>query len=74
MNNSKTFDALKSEMKKKRITQREVSNHLNAGNSYLWKSIKRGTVRIETLESICEFLDLELYLVNPEEEIEIKLM
>jgi len=74
MNNSETFDALKGEMKKQGITQQQVSKHLNAENNHLWKTIKRGTVRIETLETICEFLSLELYLVNPEEETEIKIV
>lgn len=72
-NNLVTFEALKAEMKIKGIRQQEVSNHLGVGNNHLWKTIKKGTVRIETLQAICDFLNLELYLVNPEKETETPL-
>ena len=73
-NNLITFDALKSQMKAKGITQQQVSRHIKAEDRHLWKTIKQGTVRQETLEKICLFLGLDLYLVNPKSGIHINLM
>jgi len=68
-----TFEALKAEMKVKKITQQQVSKYVKAEDRHLWKTIKNCTVRLETLQKICEFLDLELYLVNPNEDVETKI-
>lgn len=67
------FEALKAEMKLKGITQQQVSNHVEAENSNLWTTIRNGKVKAKTLQQIFEFLELELFLVNPETNTETPL-
>lgn len=73
MAESTIFTALKAEMERKGINQQQVSEQLEVGNFHLWKTIRKGTVRQETVNEICEFLGLELYLVNPDDETETKI-
>jgi len=73
MKNSTTFDAIKEEMKIQGVTQQQISIHLKAENNHLWKTIRKGTVRIEAIEAICAFLKISVYIINDEAETETKL-
>lgn len=66
------FKTLKSEAKAKGMTQQQVSELLQRENNNLWKSIKNGSIKLETLLHMTYELGLELYVVNPEEDTESK--
>ena len=70
MNNKIIFNALKAELKSQEITQQEVSEHLNMENSNLWTTIRNGKIQMKNLIAICNFLKLDLYLVNEADETE----
>ncbi len=70
MNNKIIFNALKAELKSQEITQQEVSEHLNMENSNLWTTIRNGKIQMKNLIAICNFLKLDLYMVNEAAETE----
>jgi|TARA_B110000858_G_scaffold171672_1_gene202345 transcriptional regulator with XRE-family HTH domain len=70
MNNKIIFNALKAELKSQEITQQEVSEHLNMENSNLWTTIRNGKIQMKNLIAICNFLKLDLYMVNEADETE----
>ena len=70
MNNKIIFNALKAELKSQEITQQEVSEYLNMENSNLWTTIRNGKIQMKNLIAICNFLKLDLYLVNEADETE----
>ena len=70
MDNKIIFNALKAELKSQEITQQEVSEHLNMENSNLWTTIRNGKIQMKNLIAICNFLKLDLYMVNEADETE----
>tara|TARA_R110000764_G_scaffold53684_1_gene116927 strand:+ start:366 stop:605 length:240 start_codon:yes stop_codon:yes gene_type:complete len=70
MNNKIIFNALKAELKSQEITQQEVSEYLNMENSNLWTTIRNGKIQMKNLIAICNFLKLDLYMVNEADETE----
>ena len=70
MNNKIIFNALKAELKSQEITQQEVSEYLNMENSNLWTTIRNGKIQMKNLIAICNFLKLDLYMVNEAAETE----
>ena len=70
MNNKIIFNALKAELKSQEITQQEVSEYLNMENSNLWTTIRNGKIQMKNLIAICNFLKLDLYMVNQADETE----
>lgn len=64
MNDKIIFNALKAELKSQGITQQEVSKHMNMVNSNLWKTIRNGKIQMKNMIEICQFLNIEIYLVN----------
>ena len=70
MNNKIIFNALKAELKSQEIIQQEVSEHLNMENSNLWTTIRNGKIQMKNLIAICNFLKLDLYMVNEADETE----
>ena len=70
MNNKIIFNALKAELKNQEITQQEVSEYLNMENSNLWTTIRNGKIQMKNLIAICNFLKLDLYMVNQADETE----
>lgn len=67
------FETIKEELDRQFMTQQEVSDELNLTNSNFWKTIKNGKVQAHNLIKVCEFLKLDLYIVNESEETEMKL-
>lgn len=67
------FETIREELDNQSISQQEVSDHLGLTNSNFWNTIKNGKVQAHNLIKVCEYLKLDIYIVNEREETEVKL-